>query len=201
MILEQLQTSYVDCLVMLPSDRPEQNQLQQELLLDWQRRGYVRSLGLWISDPAIIECYRSDNPFQYAIRPCNIGTPEAPGLFAACKRAAWETLATSPFFRGWELDRMVAEARTYLPQPAETLRATLADLMLRFTLFQPAVDRVIVGMRKPDWIRRNLASVSRGALTAEEQGLLQTLAARRNRWWRRGLRRLRNTAHGIVSGR
>ena len=193
-ILEQLQTSYVDCLVMLPSDHADENRQQLELLLDWQKRGYVRALGLWITDPAIIEHYRSDNPFRYAIRPCNIATPEAPAVFAACKAAGWETLATSPFFRGWELDRMVAEARACLPQPAETLRSTLADLMLRFSLFHPDVDRVIVAMRNPEWIRRNLASVSRGPLTAAEHGLLQRLAARRNRWWRRGLRRLRNTA-------
>ena len=76
----------------------------------------------------------------------------------------------------------------------------LADLMLRFTLFHPGVDRVIVAIRNPDWIRRNLESVSRGPLTAEEHGLLRMLAARRNRWWRRGLRRLRNAARRVRSG-
>ena len=200
-ILEQLQTPYVDCLVMVPSDHTEQNQQQQELLLDWQRRGYVRSLGLWISDPAIIEYYRSSNPFRYAIRPCNIATDEAPAVFAACKLAGWETLATSPFFRGWELDRMVAEASACALAPVETLRSTLADLMLRFSLFQPAVDRVIVAIRKPAWIRQNLESVSRGPLTPEEHELLRRLAARRNRWWRRGLRRLRDAARRVVPGR
>jgi aryl-alcohol dehydrogenase-like predicted oxidoreductase len=200
-ILEQLQTPYVDCLVMVPSDHAEQNQQQQELLLEWQRRGYVRSLGLWISDPAIIEYYRSSNPFRYAIRPCNIATDEAPAVFAACKMAGWETLATSPFFRGWELDRMVAEASACALGSVETLRSTLADLMLRFTLFQPAVDRVIVAIRKPDWIRRNLESVSRGPLTPEEHRLLRRLAAQRNRWWRRGLRRLRDAARRVVPGR
>src|ERR1700733_5586142 len=199
-ILEQLQTSYVDCLVMVPSDHSEQNQQQQELLLDWQRRGYVRSLGLWISDPAIIETYRSSNPFRYAIRPCNIATEEAAAVFAACKLAGWETLATSPFFRGWELDRMVAEATACALGPVERLRPMLADRMLRFALFHPGVDRVIVGIRNPDWIRRNLESVSRGPLTAEEHGLLRMLAARRNRWWRRGLRRLRNAARRVRSG-
>ncbi len=189
-ILEQLRTSYVDCLVMVPVDDPEENQRQQELLLGWQKQGYVRSLGLWISDPAIIDQYRSGNSFRYAIRPCNIRTDDAAAVFAACKQVGWETLATSPFFRGWELDTMVAEASACALGPLETLRPMLADLMLRFTLFQKGVDRVIVAMRKPDWIRRNLESVARGALTDEERLLLRRLVARRNRWWRRLLRRL-----------
>jgi aryl-alcohol dehydrogenase-like predicted oxidoreductase len=200
-ILEQLQTSYVDCLVMVPSNHTEQNQRQQELLVNWQRRGYVRSLGLWIAHPAIIEYYRSSNPFRYAIRPCNIATEEAPAELAACKMAGWETLATSPFFRGWELDRMVTEATACALGPVETLRSMLADLMLRFTLFQPGVDRVIVAIRNPDWIRHNLESVARGPLTPEEHGLLRRLAARRHRWWRRGLRRLRHETRRLVSGR
>jgi aryl-alcohol dehydrogenase-like predicted oxidoreductase len=192
-ILEQLRTSYVDCLVMVPSDDSEQNRQQEQLLLGWQKQGYVRSLGLWITDPAIIEHYPNKQSFRFAIRPCNIASDNAAAVFAACKRAGWETLATSPFFRGWELDRMVAEASARALGPAETLRPMLADLMLRFTLFQQDVDRVIVAMRKPQWISSNLESVSRGPLTAEEQRLLQqlrTLAARRNRWWRRLLRRL-----------
>jgi len=192
-ILEQLRTSYVDCLVMVPLDHPEKNQQQEELMLSWQKQGYVRSLGLWIQDPAIIEHYRSKNPFRFAIRPFNITTDDAAPVFAACKMSGWETLATSPFFRGWELDSMVAEASACGCGPVETLRPMLADLMLRFSLFQQGVDRVIVAMRKVDWISRNLESVSRGPLTGEEQRLLQRLrklVTKKNRWWRRLLRKL-----------
>jgi hypothetical protein len=49
----------------------------------------------------------------------------------------------------------------------------IADLMLRFSLFQHNVDRVIVAMRKTEWIARNLASVARGALSVDEQQWLQ----------------------------
>ena len=202
MILEQLHTSYVDCLVMVPSDDSEQNRRQEQLLLGWQKQGYVRSLGLWIPDPAIIEQYANKQSFRFAIRPCNIATDDAAPVFAACKRVGWETLATSPFFRGWELDRIVAEASARALGPAETLRPMLADLMLRFTLFQQDVDRVIVAMRKPEWISCNLESVSRGPLSAEEQRLLQRLrklAARRNRRWRRVLRRIWGGARGAAS--
>ena len=36
-ILEELRTAYVDCLVMVPLDDPEENQRQEELLIEWQR--------------------------------------------------------------------------------------------------------------------------------------------------------------------
>ncbi len=135
-ILEQLHTSHVDCLVMVPSHDSQQNRQQEQLLLGWQKRGYVRSLGLWITDPTMIELHPDKQSFRYAIRPCNIATDDAAPLFAACKRFGWETLATSPFVRGWELDRMVAAAAACALGPLETLRPMLADLMLRFTLFQ-----------------------------------------------------------------
>ena len=54
-ILEELGTTYVDCLVMVPAKDPEENQRQKELLIDWQTKGYVRALGLWISDLRQIE--------------------------------------------------------------------------------------------------------------------------------------------------
>jgi len=107
-ILEQLQTPYVDCLVMVPSDHTEQNQQQQELLLDWQRRGYVRSLGLWISDPAIIEGYRSGNPFDTR-SDLQHRDSRGPAVFAACKLAGWRR-SPRRHSSGMELDRIVAEA-------------------------------------------------------------------------------------------
>jgi aryl-alcohol dehydrogenase-like predicted oxidoreductase len=191
-ILEQLRTDYVDCLVAILLTNPEENQRQEELLIEWRRKGYVRSLGLWIQDPATVEQLRHDNPFRFAIRPFNITTDEAAPIFAACKMSGWETLATSPFGRGWELDRIIAalSARGY--GDAKTLRPIVADIMLRFSLFQHDVDRVIIGMRKVEWIKRNVESVSRGPLTADEHRRLQQLRGltlKEHRWWHR-LRRL-----------
>jgi len=184
-ILEELCAAYVDCLVMVSLDDPEENQRQEELLIEWQRKGYVRSLGLWISDPLLIERYRYQNPFRFAIRPFNTTTQDAPPIFADCKRSGWETLATSPFVRGWELDRRIAEASSRGRIEAESLRARLADQMLRFALFQDDVDRVIVAMRKVEWVSKNVASVARGPLTAEEQRSLENsyLRTPRNRLW------------------
>jgi len=187
-ILEQLRTAYVDCLVVVPLDDPEQNQRQEELVIGWRKTGYVRSLALWIPDASIIEQYRNENPFQVAIRPFNITTAEAAPVFAACKKSGWETLATSPFLRGWELDRIIAAASESGYGDAGTLRPMVADLMLRFSLFQRDVDRVIVGMRKIEWVLRNLESVAKGPLTVEEDRWLQGLrglAAKKKGWWQR----------------
>jgi aryl-alcohol dehydrogenase-like predicted oxidoreductase len=187
-ILEQLRTDYVDCLVAIALDNPEENQRQQELLIDWWRKGYVRFLGLWIEDAQIIERFRNDNPFRFALRPFNITTTEAAPIFAACKGAGWETIATSPFLRGWELDRMIAAASARGYGDTETLRPIAADLMLRYSLFQRDVDRVIIGMRKVDWIKRNVESVSKGPLTPDEQRRLQhlrKLTLKKRGWWKR----------------
>jgi aryl-alcohol dehydrogenase-like predicted oxidoreductase len=190
-ILEQLRTDHVDCLVAISLNDPEENQRQEELLIEWRRKGYVRSLGLWIQDPATIEQFRHDNPFRLAIRPFNITTDEAAPIFAACKMSGLETLATSPFGRGWELDKMIAAASARGYGNAETLRPVLADLMLRFSLFQDNVDRVIVAMRKVEWINRNLESVSKGPLTAAERRQLRNLQAltiKKRHWWQRARR-------------
>ena len=191
-ILEQLQTDYIDCLVAILLNDPDENKRQEELLIEWQRKGYVRSLGLWIQDPPTIEQFRHDNPFRFAIRPFNITTDEGAPIFSTCKMAGWETLATSPFLRGWELDRMIAAASARGYGDTETLRPIVADLMLRFSLFQRDVDRVIIGMRKVEWIKRNAESVSKGPLTPAEQlrlQHLQRLTLKKQHWWKR-IRRL-----------
>jgi aryl-alcohol dehydrogenase-like predicted oxidoreductase len=174
-ILEELRTPYVDCLVVHPLDDPEENQRQEELAVGWQKKGYARFLGLWVQRPASVERSREETPYRLAVHPFNITTDHAAAVFEACKARAWETVATSPFFRGWELDRTIAEASARGYGEADTLRPLLADLMLRFSLFQSNVDRVIVGMRRVEWIARNLESISRGPLTSEESRWLNSL--------------------------
>ena len=192
-ILEQLRTPYVDCLVVIPVEDPDRNQQQIELATDWRNKGYARSLGLWVGDlsKSDIEPYGERNSFQFAILPVNITTPAAAATLAVCKKIGLETLATSPFFRGWELERMVAEGCIRGYGEREAVLCRIADLMLRFSLFHSDVDRVIVGMRKLDWISRNAESVAKGPLTADEYRWLQRLHAQveRRRWWQR-VRRL-----------
>jgi len=188
-ILEQLRTSYVDGLVVVTRDDPDENLEQQALMLEWRRRGYVRALGLWVPDRATVRRKGADNPFQLAVGPGNVMTRDADTVFADCKRAGWQTLAASPFGRGWELESMTSAAAAGRDEAPEALLPRLADLMLRFSLFQGHVDRVIVGMRRLEWIPHNLASVARGPLTDEEQRWL--LRMRRAIVWRRRRQRLR----------
>jgi aryl-alcohol dehydrogenase-like predicted oxidoreductase len=191
-ILEQLRTTYVDCLVLVPMDDYEANQRQEELVTEWRRKGYVRSLGLWIADQSTVDRHCPGSPFEFAIRPFNVATDDAAPLFAACRRCGWETLATSPFARGWELDKLIAIASAQGHGDPETLRPVVADLMLRYTLFQPDVSRVIVAMRRVEWVVRNRDSVARGPLTADEHRWLEHLRGRmaaRKSWWQRLRRR------------
>ena len=193
-ILEQLRTTYVNGLVVIPVKDPERNQEQIELTIGWRKKGYVRSLGLWVAELAVTDFdrYRETNAFQFVVLPVNITTPSAAATLAACKKNGLETLATSPFFRGWELERMVTEgcARGYGNR--EVVLRHVADLMLRFSLFHSDVDRVIVGIRRLAWISRNVESVSRGPLTAREHRWLRRLHAQaeRRRWWQRLCRHL-----------
>ena len=57
-----------------------------------------------------------------------------------------------------------------IPDPGDAdFRAHVADLMLRYSLFSPEVDRLIVAMRKPEWVTPNAESARRGPLSDEER--------------------------------
>jgi len=68
----------------------------------------------------------------------------------------------------------------------ESLRPKLADLMLRFSLFHSNAGRVIVAMRRLEWVSANVASVSKGGLTRDELLWLERLCrASSNSLWMR----------------
>ena len=191
-MLEQLRTTWIDCLVLVPRSDPEQNQRQEELAIGWQKQGHVRSLGRWVTHQPIPERAENGDVVRFALQPCNLTMRRAAAFFAAYKKLGWNTVATSPFLRGWELEKMLAgaAARGY-GAPAE-LRSRLADAMLRFALFHPGVDRLVVAMRKVEWVRRNVESAARGPLTAEEHRWLLRVYSLTDerRWWPRLRRRL-----------
>jgi hypothetical protein len=54
-------------------------------------------------------------------------------------------------------------------------RTRLADQMLRYSLFSPHVDRLIVSMRRAEWVRANVASWRRGPLSSEERAWLEAV--------------------------
>ena len=60
------------------------------------------------------------------------------------------------------------------------IRSRIADLMLRFSLFQDNVDRLIVSMRKPAWVQANIASFRKGRLNRDESLYLERLMSTRS---------------------
>ena len=168
LMLEQLKTSYIDCLVVHKLGDEKQNQGQEKLAISWQEKGYVKHLGTWAPPENALEVFGKDNPYSFMVRPYNITTKDAVPIFAACKNLGWENYACSPFIRGWELDKLVNKALSRYGGRRSELRSRISDLMLRYSLFMPHFDRLIVAMRKVEWIKQNIQSYQEGKITQEE---------------------------------
>lgn len=167
MILEQLQTNWVDCLVVHDLEDPTENQRQLSLAQEWQAKGYVKRLGTWYP-PINADIIYQDNPFSFMVRPYNLTTPDAAPAFAASKTLHWENLACSPFVRGWELDKLVQRAQKLHGISEGEARSRTADILLRYSMYQPNVDRLIIAVRKKEWVERNIISLTRGPLQQDE---------------------------------
>lgn len=166
-LLRQLGTSMIDLLVVHPVDGEDADARQLEVVLSWQNSGMVRLLGTWAPGAAPHKRYGKSNPYQFMVAPRNVAQPSA-DVFRASKEMGWRTFATSPFGRGWLLDKLLAVATQDTPGDANALRAQLSDAMLRFSLFCSDVDHVIVGIRKREWIEQNLRSIQSGPLSESE---------------------------------
>lgn len=175
-MLGELETDRIDMLVVHPLQDPNENARQLDLACAWRDTRRVKALGLWAPDEHCARTYVAANPYTFMVRPCNVLTPEAAPIFAAAKSLHWTTLACSPFLRGWHLDKLIATAVASGLNEAGA-REKLADLLLRFSLFQPNVDRLIVSIRKTAWIAKNAASVQRGPLHADELSWLAKIGA------------------------
>ena len=167
MMLEQLQTSWIDCLVVHELENPVENLRQLALTQEWQRKGYVKRLGTWYP-PLNADASYDSSPFSFMVRPYNITTPDSAQAFTACKLLGWENYACSPFVRGWELDAITQRVQqAHKVHPGEARQRT-ADILLRYSLYQPNVDRLIVAIRKLEWIEENITSLKKGPLRSGE---------------------------------
>lgn len=140
--------------------------------MSWKQDGRVGELGLWAPPEDIETRLGPDNPYDFMVCPYSVTNTWSAPRFAAASRLGWQTLACSPFVRGWDFDRLAAQARE--PDDA-ALQEKLVDAMLRFSLFGEHVDRLIVAMRRPEWGAANLASVARGPLNEQEWAWLLAL--------------------------
>jgi aryl-alcohol dehydrogenase-like predicted oxidoreductase len=171
-MLAQLQTDYIDVLIVHELNDDLKNLKQEAQVCEWASINKIKAMGIWAPGANQVMKVPSKNPYCCMVCPNNINTPETPKAFAAAKERDWLTFATSPFGRGWDLDKLVQAALKKSGGNENDVRAKLSDAMLRFSLFQPGVDRLIVSMRKPEWIAANTESVKRGPLsTAEKEWL------------------------------
>lgn len=162
-MLAELQTDYIDLLVIHVHD--DSDRLREELALagSWQAEGKVREIGLGMVQQKHLAMLPSDHSVTQVLAPYNAFNREAAEVFAAARTMGLRTIAMSPFVRGWKMDEIIAKGET---------RELVADLLLRWVITQPLADGVIVSMRRAEWVTANVQSLSRGPLSPEEQGRL-----------------------------
>ncbi len=167
-MLEELQTEWIDLLVIHAEDDPATLHRALALAAAWVAMGKVRQVGLGMIGLRHLEQLPAHHPVTHVLAPYNAFHREAATLFARARGLGMRTIAMSPFMRGWKLQEIGED-------PAE-----VAAILLRWVVAQPVVDRVIVAMRKQAWVQANLAAVARGALTPQEELRLAAWVARAN---------------------
>jgi aryl-alcohol dehydrogenase-like predicted oxidoreductase len=173
---EDLQTDRIDAVVVSPvatRDCPEKQEEQEAVAARWKADGRVRLLGAYRPGADADQRFGPDNPYDFQVQPHHV-EEDATEVFRACRRLGWMNIACTPFGRGWTLDRIVEkEGRA----GDGGFRAHVADLMLRYSLYSLEVDRLIVAMRRPEWVEPNVESARRGPLSDEERTWLRARAS------------------------
>jgi aryl-alcohol dehydrogenase-like predicted oxidoreductase len=173
---EGLRTEYIDFVVVHPVSDAAANHRQTEVAIAWQKAGRIGALGTWAPGAEPVAKFGRENPYSFMVTPCNLSNPNTDS-FRAAKEIGWRTVATSPFNRGWLLENLTKAAARHAPAEYATMSERVADALLRFTLFSDNVDTVIVGIRRREWIARNLMSFQKGPLTNKEHEWLYALKA------------------------
>ena len=176
-MMGELRTDYIDMLVVHPVQDDAKNDEQGAMAQSWVEAGYVGRLGIWDPGDYLARQGGGDDPYDFMVMQRSIQWPNAE-VFRSSKARGWETFATSPFHRGWLLDKMVAVDAEHASEGPEAVRARIANALLRFSIHDPHVDHVIVGIRKKEWISRNLESMSMGPLSEGERRWLLGLLER-----------------------
>jgi aryl-alcohol dehydrogenase-like predicted oxidoreductase len=156
-MLEELQTEWIDLLVIHAEDDPATLHRALALVEGWVAMGKVRQVGLGMAALRHLDQLPAGHLVTHVLAPYNAFNRDAAALFARAREVGMQTIAMSPFIRGWKLQEIDDD-------PAE-----VAAILLRWVVAQPVVDRVIVAMRKQAWVQANLAAAARGALTPQEE--------------------------------
>ena len=177
LILDQLQSDTIDSLVVHWLDDDKRNREQEELAIRWVNDGKVKRLGIWGAPTDAAKRYTSVNPYSFVVRPVNITTGDCAESLAWARSLRWRNVGTSPFVRGWHLDKLIKKAIEREGGTAADWSSKISGLLLRYSLYQPNVDAMIVAMRKPEWVEANAAAVMKGDLAPEERAWLVALNA------------------------
>lgn len=163
-MLEELQTDFIDLLVIHCHDDRERLQRELALAQRWMSEGRIKSAGLGMVEPRHLQQLPSEHSVTHVLAPYNAFHRSAADTFAMAKEMGLETVAMSPFVRGWKIDEIRASAGEEV--------ADIPDILLRWVAFQPLVDHVVVSMRREEWVHKNIEALTRGPLTEREQALL-----------------------------
>ncbi|NBD23159.1 aldo/keto reductase [Paenibacillus glycinis] len=166
LMLDELQTDEIDLLVIHAHD--DTAKLLEELALaqDWVQAGKVKRVALGMAQLGHLRQLPAVHPVSAVLAPYNAFHPEAKEMFKTAKAMGMDAIALSPFVRGWKLDEIGAD------------KDAAAGILLRWAAAEPLIDRVIVSMRKAEWVHANLRSVGRGPLTETEDAQLREWLAR-----------------------
>ena len=148
----------------------------------WKHEGRIGALGLW---PGSLANWADDqvDALDFVVAPWNVASAgKSRPLFIAARERGLITVGTSPFTRGWEVDRLAKRLAIFEQRPVAEARSRVADALLRFAAFAPEVDHLIVAMRSSAYVTDNFASLERGPLSPHEQrwidGLSRTMAVK-----------------------
>ncbi len=165
-MLDELQTDRIDLLVIHAEDDPATLHRELTLAETWIAAGKVRQVGLGMVGLRHLDQLPARHPVTHVLAPYNAFNRDASTLFARAREMGLQTVAMSPFIRGWKLDEIGEDT------------AEVAAILLRWVAWQPPIDRVIVSMRKQAWVQANLEAVARGPLTPQEEDRLARWIAR-----------------------
>jgi aryl-alcohol dehydrogenase-like predicted oxidoreductase len=167
-MLEELQTDWIDLLVIHVHGDPERRLAELELARQWVSRGRVRQVALGMAQRKHLDQLQPGHPVTHVLSPYNAFHRESAETFARARELGLATVALSPFVRGWKLDEIGED------------KEKAAGLLLRWTTAQDCVDHVIVSMRRREWVAQNLEAERNGPLTDAEQARLSAWLARVN---------------------
>ncbi|SDN94739.1 Predicted oxidoreductase [Paenibacillus sp. yr247] len=159
-MLEELQTEHIDILVIHSHGDADKLCKELELAGRWMLDGKVKKVGLGMVQSEHLRQLPVGHPITHVLAPYNAFNPGSK-VFVDAKKMGMSAIALSPFIRGWKLDEIGGD------------KDLVAEVLLRWVAAQPMIDRVIVSMRKKEWVHSNLNAVERGPLTELEQSRLQ----------------------------